>query len=129
MTRQSDVGYSRPPKANRFKPGKSGNPKGRPTGSRNLATELKSELSKPVTVRENGQAKKVSKRVALIKSLIAKGLSGDVKAIGVTLQLNAQMEQQAPAAAPISVESDELRILRHFAPRAVKTASTKRTRR
>jgi hypothetical protein len=129
MSKQSDVGYARPPKASRFKPGKSGNPKGRPKGSLNLASELKRELSKPVTVRENGQAKKVSKRVALIKSLIAKGLGGDVKAISATLQLNAQMDQQTPAAAPTSVESDEQRILRHFAPRAVKAASAKRTRR
>jgi hypothetical protein len=31
MTRASDVGYRKPPEATRFKPGKSGNPKGRPT--------------------------------------------------------------------------------------------------
>lgn len=127
MSRQYDVGYSRPPKATRFKPGKSGNPNGRPKGRLNLATELKRELAKIVTVRESGQAKKVSKRVALIKSLIAKGLGGDVKAIGATLQLNAQMEHEIGPLASVSVGSDEQRILRRFAPRAVKAASAKRS--
>jgi hypothetical protein len=128
MTKKSGVGYGRPPKATEFKPGKSGNPKGRPKGSLNLASELKRELARPVTVRENGQAKKVSKRVALIKSLIAKGLGGDVKAIGAALQLHAQMETEAPITAADAVGSDELRILRRFAPRATKQASARRTK-
>lgn len=128
MSRDSDVGYGRPPKSNRFKKGTSGNPKGRPKGSLNLATELKRELGKTVTVRENGQARKVSKRVALIKSLIAKGLGGDVKAIGAALQLNAQLENETPATASTSVEADEMRILRHFAPRAAASAKRKTKR-
>jgi hypothetical protein len=64
--------------------------------------------------------------VALIKSLIAKGLGGDVKAIGAALQLNAQLESETPAIAANSVGSDEMRILRRFAPRAVKNASARR---
>ena len=32
------VGYRKPPVHTRFKPGQSGNPKGRPKGPRNLAT-------------------------------------------------------------------------------------------
>ena len=38
------VGYGRPPEATRFKPGQSGNPKGRPKGSKNLRTLFAEEL-------------------------------------------------------------------------------------
>jgi hypothetical protein len=33
------VGYGRPPLATRFRPGQSGNPRGRPKGARNLSSQ------------------------------------------------------------------------------------------
>ena len=33
-----EVGYGRPPSATRFQPGQSGNPKGRPKGTRNASS-------------------------------------------------------------------------------------------
>lgn len=36
--REYEVGYGKPLKANQFRKGQSGSPKGRPRGSRNLAT-------------------------------------------------------------------------------------------
>src|SRR5215471_11970702 len=78
MGEKYEVGYRKPPKASRFKAGQSGNPKGRPRGSPNLATDLSAELGEQITVREGGQARQVSKQRALIKSLMAKALQGDV---------------------------------------------------
>jgi hypothetical protein len=48
------VGYGKPPKATRFKPGKSGNAKGRPQGSRNLASDLAAELASPSRCARTG---------------------------------------------------------------------------
>jgi len=79
MAREYEIGYRKPPKTTRFKPGKSGNPKGRPNGSTNLATDLSAELSEQITVREGGQARRVTKQRALIKSLTAQALQGDVR--------------------------------------------------
>jgi Family of unknown function (DUF5681) len=72
------IGYGKPPKSGQFKRGRSGNPKGRPKGSQKLATDLAAELNEQITVREDGKSRRVSKQRALIKSLMAKALQGDV---------------------------------------------------
>ena len=41
----SAVGYGRPPVAKQFKPGTSGNPKGRPTGAKNLKTLIREAMT------------------------------------------------------------------------------------
>jgi hypothetical protein len=50
-----------PPRNSRFKPGQSGNPRGRPKGSTNLSTKIRQELRKVVTVTRNGKPAKVTK--------------------------------------------------------------------
>ena len=48
---QYEVGYGKPPHHTRFRPGASGNPKGRPKGVNNLATDIKNALASKITVR------------------------------------------------------------------------------
>lgn len=75
------VGYKRPPRGTQFKPGQSGNPKGRPKGAKNLASALKAELETRVVVTESGRQKTITKGEALVKRLVHKALEGDSKAI------------------------------------------------
>ena len=49
------VGYRRPPVGTRFRPGQSGNPRGRPRGARNLSTIVATALNERVAVNENGR--------------------------------------------------------------------------
>ena len=53
------VGYGRPPRPTRFQPSRSGNPKGRPKGSKNFSTLFSEELAQPVTLTENGKRRRM----------------------------------------------------------------------
>jgi len=75
------VGYGRPPKETRFKPGQSGNRTGRPRGSRNTYTIFDKLLESKIYVNQDGKKTKISKREALLMQLINTGLKGDTKAI------------------------------------------------
>jgi hypothetical protein len=74
------VGYGSPPKATRFKKGISGNPKGRPKGSLNVATLLLKTLHEKVVIIEHDKRKKVTKFEAVLKQLVHKAASGDPRA-------------------------------------------------
>jgi len=87
MAEDYSVGYRKPPKKGQFKKGTSGNPKGRPKGSKNFATLLEDELFQRVVIKENGTMKTVTKLHAIVKSLIAKAGSGDTRAIGLIVGL------------------------------------------
>lgn len=73
-----DTGYRKPPVDKRFKPGKSGNPTGRPKGRRNLKfqDDVADELSETIVITEGGRPKRITKQRALIKALFAKAMKG-----------------------------------------------------
>ncbi|MBT6530501.1 MAG: hypothetical protein HN578_09940 [Rhodospirillales bacterium] len=81
------VGYKKPPKSSQFKPGKSGNPKGRPKETRNFKTDLLEELQETIAIKESGQTKTVSKQRAMLKILTAKAVQGDIKATTIIVNL------------------------------------------
>lgn len=76
-----EVGFGKPPKQTRFRPGTSGNPAGRPKGKRNLATVLEKSLQEKVVINENGNRKVVTKLEAAVKQLVNKAAGGDLNAL------------------------------------------------
>jgi hypothetical protein len=78
-------GYGRPPTRTQFRKGRSGNPKGRPRGSRNASTRLDEALKEQVVVSENGQRRKVTKLEAILKQLVNKAAQGDHRATRLLL--------------------------------------------
>ena len=76
-----EVGYGKPPKDSQFKKGQSGNPKGRPRGSRNFKTDLQEEMQLQIQVTESGRPEIISKQRAMIKRAMEKALHGDLRAI------------------------------------------------
>ncbi len=87
MPSKYEVGYRKPPKHSQFKPGQTGNPKGRPKGTKNLKTDLEEELHERILVREGGTERRISKQRALLKSLTAKAIKGDTRAANVLLNM------------------------------------------
>lgn len=79
MSENYEVGYGKPPKQTQFKPGQSGNPGGRPKGSKNLSTVMNEILSRRVTITENGKTRRVSYIEAYGHNLAAKGLHGTAR--------------------------------------------------
>ena len=75
-----EVGYERPPKHTRFKPGTSGNPKGRPRFRKNLATVFDAASSERVLVTENGKRKTVTILEVIMKQMAHKAAGGDQRA-------------------------------------------------
>ncbi len=120
------VGYGKPPKHTQFKPGQSGNPKGRPKGIRNLNTDLEEELSLKILVTEGGQQQQTTKQRAMLKSLFAKALNGDVRASGVLINLILGLEQTRIAAQSTDAMAEEdLAILEAFKEKILKQSSPK----
>ena len=74
MATDYEVGYKKPPKQSQFKQGQSGNPRGRPKGTKNLKTDLLEELGEQILVREGSRTRKISKQRAMLKNLIAQTL-------------------------------------------------------
>lgn len=87
------VGYGSPPLSTRWKPGQSGNPKGRRKGSKSIETTMAGLLSKSIEIRENGQVRKITIIEALGRALIKKALSGDEKAITRLLEMEGKMQE------------------------------------
>ena len=92
--RGEKVGYRCPPEATRFKKGQSGNPKGRPKGSLNVATLLAKALRERVVINENGNRKSVTKLEAALKQLINKAATGDIRALRHLFELLSESESK-----------------------------------
>ena len=89
------VGYGKPPLHTRFQKGRSGNPKGRPRGKKNMSTLLSAALDAAIIVVENGRRKKISKREAIITQLVNKSASADLKATQIVLAMLQDVEARA----------------------------------
>ncbi len=103
-------GYGNPPENTRFKTGRSGNPKGRPKGTLNMATVLERKLREKVVINENGKKKTLTKLEAAINQLTNKAASGELRALQLLAKLVSTAEErtvQQPAADSDLNEADQ----------------------
>ncbi len=112
MGREYEIGYRRPPSRTRFRKGQSGNPKGRPKGTKNLKTDLFEELNQPISLREGNKEIRVTKQRAMVKSLMARSLKGDPRSAALLLNMMARFFDVAElddlGEIPLSPDEQEL---------------------
>ncbi len=96
-----EVGYSKPPKATRFKPGQSGNPRGRPRGAKNKRPGLHEERMKEIvldeayrdiTVRDGLRNVTIPMAQAVIRSMAVNAAKGQHRAQRLFAELLASVE-------------------------------------
>ena|SRR6185437_12480307 len=91
------VGRGRPPLASRFKPGRSGNPKGRAKGSTDLAAILKRTLAARDASASKRRRRTISKLEAMVERLVAKAVGGDIAAMRFLAGLTQLVPDTEPA--------------------------------
>jgi hypothetical protein len=96
------VGYGKPPRHAGFQKGRSGNPKGRPKGSKNLATLVAQALDEKVMFTEDGRRRRVTKRELVVTQLVNKSAAADLRAIKQLTDIvqSAERRSEGSAAAP-----------------------------
>lgn len=95
-----DVGYGKPPRHHQFKPGESGNPKGRKKGVKNEVAILQELLQHKVTLNERGKTRKITLLEAIMRKVADDCLKGNIKSVGFLLN------RYYAAAAGEAVEGD-----------------------
>jgi hypothetical protein len=109
------VGYARPPASSQYQPGQSGNPKGRPKGTRNVSSMARDALERAVNVTVKRTWRKMTVRKAAYLRVAERAAAGDAKALDYLLSL--ESEERAPGADQAETQKSaakDLAILQDF---------------
>lgn len=90
-TDRYEVGYGKPPAETRFKPGQSGNPRGRPKGARNKLPALNEERLKGIILEEAYRAIRINDGDRQVKVPMAQAI---VRAVAVNAVKGQQRAQR-----------------------------------
>jgi hypothetical protein len=111
--RYSAAGYGRPPVTSRFKPGTSGNPKGRPKGVKNLKTLIREAMTASIPIQEGEKTRRVTRLEGVVLRQIQSALRGNDKSAMAVLKMALQLGflQDSSESGEISLSSEDERIL------------------
>ncbi len=113
------TGYKIPPTNSQFKPGQSGNPKGRPRGRRNTYSVLDDLLNQKIPVTQDGKQTKIDKKTAILLQTVNHSVRGDQRAIQTLLphMLAIDENKERLAAVRESLSTNDQEILKNLKSR------------
>jgi hypothetical protein len=120
-----EVGYGRPPPTHQFRPGQSGNPRGRPKGSKNEALILRELLHRRIEVRERGRVRKVSVLEAILLRFAEDALKGNTKSAAFLFNRYAGVRTEE--AVDSRVNDDDQKVLDAFIRRQIADHNKRKT--
>ncbi|MBO6668018.1 DUF5681 domain-containing protein [Parvibaculum sp.] len=110
---EEEVGYGKPPKAHRWKPGQSGNPKGKRKGTKHLSTIVRELAERSVVAQDaNGERRRLSRAEATLRVAFNKATRGDIRAIQVVLNLLKEYMPEPEASDPSIPDAADLQVLK-----------------
>jgi Family of unknown function (DUF5681) len=101
-----EVGKGRPPLSTRWKPGQSGNPKGRPKGAKNLVTIFHESFKQKLEIQERGKFRQITALEAIVKKLMNEALKGNLKAIEFLLAKQPEIARKKEPMERITADMD-----------------------
>jgi hypothetical protein len=114
MANDYTIGRGKPPADKQFKLGQSGNPAGRPKGSKNFKTDFMEEMQVKIEIAESGVKQTVTKQRALIKRMINAALSGDAKHADMVAKLILSFTETDDARSNEQMSEEDLALLEAF---------------
>jgi hypothetical protein len=110
-----EVGYGKPPRAGMFTKGQSGNPKGRPKGSKKLANVVMRESRQTVRVNGPRGSRLVTKLEAALMQLGNKAAQGDLRAQRELVNLVRFSEEAANTGlSPLNSSEKDLKVMENL---------------
>lgn len=82
-----EVGYGRPPRNTRFRPGQSGNRRGRPKAAKNVGAVLEEVFFQKIPITVNGKRRKVTMVEAILRQLANGAAKGEMRHIDRVVKL------------------------------------------
>ena len=107
----SESGYKNPPKHSRFQKGRSGNPAGRPKGSKNTLKLLDAVLEQKIKIQQEGKTISITKKQAMLMHLVNAAVRGEIKAIAALFPYMMQLdmkEEQSMETSKLSLKDEEI---------------------